>query len=105
MSLSKTYRLGCDISELLMDRVLQIASDSDDFRTRLDATRDERHAQEKDCTLYSVDEPDAVRARRTAKAQGWVRHHEERPIYGGSDTMTKISYDLCPGCKPIAAQR
>lgn len=102
MSLSKTYRLGCDVSELLMDRELQRATDGDDFSARLKATRKERQQAEAGCRNYSVTEYSAAQARRSAKSQGWIRHSEDRPIYGGSDQMTTIKYDLCPVCGPKA---
>lgn len=105
MSLSKSFKLRCDVSELLMDRVMQVAGPGTDFADRLKETREDRRAQEIYCHSFSVAEDSAQQARRSAKSQGWIRHKEGRPIYPGSDTMTTVAYDLCQGCKPIAAQR
>lgn len=99
------YRLACDGQDLLMSRLVHVATDADDYRDRLRATRAERSEQTAGCKMYSVDEWSARDARRTAKAQGWKRHNEERPIYSGSVTMTSHPYDLCPHCAPLADKR
>jgi hypothetical protein len=99
MALDKMYRLRCELSSLLMDRVMHTTESTLTYGADLEVGTPERRAKQDNCKNFSVTEHSAVQARRSAKAQGWRRYSEERPVYPGSDTMTKITYDLCPGCK------
>lgn len=102
MSLQKQYQLRCDVADLQRAQILSVASDNDDYRARLEATQQDRMAARRGCEMASVLEYSGQMARRTAKAQNWKRVTSERPIYAGADTTTKVAYDLCVHCAPLA---
>lgn len=104
MSLSKSFQLCCDISELLMDRVMATTESAQSYGPDLEATQDQRHAAKRGCANFSPIEWDARRARSSAKSAGWTRRTEQRPIYVGTTETTTVRYDLCPSCSKVAEQ-
>jgi hypothetical protein len=86
---------------MLMDRVMATTANGDTFSKDLDATREERHAQEIGCANFGPLDNDARKSRSAATSAGWVRRRTERPIYGGATATTKVFYDLCPHCAAL----
>lgn len=107
MSLSKSYQIGCESTDLQMRRLLAALGADEDWAILLAETRPERTALRGECALYSQRESSAKIARTQAKAAGWKRHTERLPLYRGAsdDDYSSITFDLCPACAPKMAAK
>lgn len=102
MSLSKSYQVGCESTDLQMRRLMAKTDASVDWKDALAGTHPERAALREDCVYYSRREYTSKDARAAAKRDGWVRITEMFPLYRGAAEADNslVAFDLCPMCAP-----
>lgn len=104
MSVRHTYAADCDTGKLLFARIYFAASDFGAAQVAVEASREERRAQQIGCNMTGPTSYTSAEARKLAASEGWIRHAEAHPRYPGESRKQRKTYDLCPVCAPKVVQ-
>lgn len=99
MSLSKSYRLACEGTDLHLRRQYNKMPEAVGDVPGREDRRELRQA----CAFATSEYGTAKDARTGARKSGWVRHCETMPLWHGAPESSDIKYDLCPACASALA--
>lgn len=105
MSIRRSYAVDCDAGALMFDRIYNASPDFGAAQVAIEASRDDRRAQQVDCKRVGPESYSSADARKQAAGQGWIRHGEAHPRFPGEGgRKQRKTYDLCPVCAPKVVQ-